>query len=210
MFKTFRSAVIAGFTIGLAGFGYLSMNGVLNGVVGAFVFAFGLLTIVAYKLKLFTGTAGFINMKKEEFGTLMLILVGNVIGCGVVALMTRLAPSAANSTAETVNAAAETVLNGRITNGALKSGVLAIGCGFIMTTAVTFARKGNVLPLIFGVPLFIFCGFPHCLVDAFYILTSPVSFVGANIGAVLATYGCVVLGNFIGCNLYRAVLPDAE
>ena len=165
--------MIAGFTIGLAGFGYLSMIGVLNGVVGAIVFAFGLLTIVAYKLKLFTGTAGFINFNKSEIGTLLLILVGNVIGCGLVALMTRLSPN-------DINCVAERILTGRITNGALKSGVLAIGCGFIMTTAVTFARKGNLLPLILGVPLFIFCGFPHCLVDAFYILTSPVSFVGGN------------------------------
>ena len=203
MFKLFRSAVVAGFTIGLAGFGYLSMIGVLNGVVGAIVFAFGLLTIVAYKLKLFTGTAGFISMKKEEFGTLFLILIGNVIGCGLVALMTRLSPN-------DINCVAERILTGRITNGPLKSGVLAIGCGFIMTTAVTFARKGNVLPLIFGVPLFIFCGFPHCLVDAFYILTTPFETVCANIGLVSATYGCVVLGNFIGCNLYRTVLPDAE
>ena len=195
--------MIAGFTIGLAGFGYLSMIGVLNGVVGAIVFAFGLLTIVAYKLKLFTGTAGFINFNKSEIGTLLLILVGNVIGCGLVALMTRLSPN-------DINCVAERILTSRITNGALKSGVLAIGCGFIMTTAVTFARKGNVLPLIFGVPLFIFCGFPHCLVDAFYILTSPVSFVGGNVGLVLGTYGCVVVGNFIGCNLYRTVLPDAE
>ena len=203
MFKIFRSAVIAGFTIGLAGFGYLSMINVLSGVVGAIVFAFGLLTIVAYQLKLFTGTAGFISMKKEDFGNLLLILVGNVIGCGIVALMTRLSPN-------DINCVAERILTGRVANGALKSGVLAIGCGFIMTTAVTFARKGNVLPLIFGVPLFIFCGFPHCLVDAFYILTTPASFVAANSGEVFATYGCVVLGNFIGCNLYRAVLPDAE
>lgn len=203
MFKIFRSAVIAGFTIGLAGFGYLSMISVLSGVVGAVVFAFGLLTIVAYQLKLFTGTAGFISMKKEDFGNLLLILVGNVIGCGIVALMTRLSPN-------DINCVAERILTGRVANGALKSGVLAIGCGFIMTTAVTFARKGNVLPLIFGVPLFIFCSFPHCLVDAFYILTTPASFVAANSGEVFATYGCVVLGNFIGCNLYRAVLPDAE
>ena len=203
MFKTLRSAVIAGFTIGLAGFGYLSVIGVLNGVVGAVVFAFGLLTIVAYKLKLFTGTAGFISMKKEEFGNLLLILVGNVIGCGIVALLTRLSPN-------DINYVAERILTGRVANGALRSGALAIGCGFIMTTAVTFARKGNVLPLIFGVPLFIFCGFPHCLVDAFYILTTPANYVATNAGVVFATYGCVVLGNFIGCNLYRAVLPDGE
>ena len=194
--------MIAGFTIGLAGFGYLSMIGVLNGVVGAIVFAFGLLTIVAYKLKLFTGTAGFINFNKSEIGTLLLILVGNVIGCGLVALMTRLSPN-------DINCVAERILTGRIANGALKSGVLAIGCGFIMTTAVTFARKGNLLPLIFGVPLFIFCGFPHCLVDAFYCQTIPVAFFKENAADILATYGCVVLGNFVGCNLFRTVLPDA-
>ena len=203
MFKTFRSAVMAGFTIGLAGFGYLSMINVLNGVVGAVVFAFGLLTIVAYKLRLFTGTAGFISMKKDEFATLLLILVGNVIVFGVVALMTSLSPN-------DINCVAERILTGRIANGMLKSGVLAIGCGFIMTTAVTFARKGTLLPLIFGVPLFIFCGFPHCLVDAFYILTSPVKFIAAQPLEVLGTYACVVVGNFIGCNLYRTVLPDAE
>lgn len=201
MFKTFRSAILAGFTIGLAGFGYLSMASVLNGVVGAVVFAFGLLTIVAYKLKLFTGTAGFI--KKDEVGSLLVILIGNVVGCSLVALMSRLSPN-------DINCVAERILAGRVSNGALKSGVLAIGCGFIMTTAVTFARKGNMLPLIFGVPLFIFCGFPHCLVDAFYILTSPVDFVADNAAGVFGTYGCVVLGNFIGCNLYRTVLPDAE
>jgi formate/nitrite transporter FocA (FNT family) len=142
-------------------------------------------------------------MNKSEFGTLFLILIGNVIGCGIVALMTRLSPN-------DINCVAERILTGRIVNGPLKSGILAIGCGFIMTTAVTFARKGNMLPLIFGVPLFIFCGFPHCLVDAFYILTSPVNFVGGNAGLVFATYGCVVVGNFIGCNLYRSVLPDEE
>jgi hypothetical protein len=47
-------------------------------------------------------------------------------------------------------------------------------------------------------------------VDAFYILTTPVKFVAAQPLEVFGTYGCVVVGNFIGCNLYRTVLPDAE
>lgn len=196
MFKTFRSAVMAGFTVGLAAFGYLC----IGGVVGAVVFAFGLLTVVAYKLSLFTGTAGFI--KKNEIPSLLLILLGNVIGCLIVSLMTR-------TSTNDLQAAAQGIIQSRITNGALRSGVLAIGCGFIMTTAVTFARKGNLLPLLFGVPLFIFCGFPHCLVDAFYCQTIPVAFFKENAADILATYGCVVLGNFVGCNLFRTVLPDA-
>ena len=196
MFKTFRSAVMAGFTVGLAAFGYLC----IGGVVGAVVFAFGLLTVVAYKLSLFTGTAGFI--KKNEVPSLLLILLGNVIGCLIVSLMTR-------TSANDLQSAAQGIIQSRIDNGAIKSGILAIGCGFIMTTAVTFARKGNLLPLLFGVPLFIFCGFPHCLVDAFYCQTIPVSFFKENAADILATYGCVVLGNFVGCNLFRTILPDA-
>ena len=196
MFKIFRSAVLAGFTVGLAAFGYLC----IGGVVGAVVFAFGLLTVVAYKLSLFTGTAGFI--KKDEVPTLLLILLGNVIGCLIVSLMTR-------TSANDLQAAAQGIIQSRMDNGAVRSGVLAIGCGFIMTTAVTFARKGNLLPLLFGVPLFIFCGFPHCLVDAFYCQTIPVAFFKENAADILATYGCVVLGNFVGCNLFRTILPDA-
>ena len=195
MFKLFRSSALAGFTIGLAGFGYLTVGG----VPGAVVFAFGLLTVIAYGLKLFTGTAGFIG--KDEFPSLLLILLGNVTGCLTVALLTRLSPN-------DLQTVAQTIMQGRIENGALRSGMLAIGCGFIMTTSVTFAREKNYLPLLFGVPLFIFCGFPHCLVDAFYIMTAPVDFIKDNITDLLATYGCVVLGNFIGCNIYRTVLPE--
>lgn len=195
MFKLFRSSALAGFTIGLAGFGYLTVGG----VPGAVVFAFGLLTVIAYGLKLFTGTAGFIG--KDEFPSLLLILLGNVTGCLTVALLTRLSPNDLQSVAQTI-------MQGRIANGAIRSGMLAIGCGFIMTTSVTFAREKNYLPLLFGVPLFIFCGFPHCLVDAFYILTTPFDFVKSNLTELLAVYGCVVAGNFIGCNLYRIILPQ--
>lgn len=195
MFKLFRSSALAGFTIGLAGFGYLTVGG----VPGAVVFAFGLLTVIAYGLKLFTGTAGFIG--KDEFPSLLLILLGNVTGCLTVALLTRLSPNDLQSVAQTI-------MQGRIANGAIRSGMLALGCGFIMTTSVTFAREKNYLPLLFGVPLFIFCGFPHCLVDAFYILTTPFDFVKSNLTDLLAVYGCVVAGNFIGCNLYRIILPQ--
>lgn len=195
MFKLFRSSALAGFTIGLAGFGYLTVGG----VPGAVVFAFGLLTVIAYGLKLFTGTAGFIG--KDEFPSLLLILLGNVTGCLTVALLTRLSPNDLQSVAQTI-------MQGRIANGAIRSGMLAIGCGFIMTTSVTFAREKNYLPLLFGVPLFIFCGFPHCLVDAFYILTTPFYFLKSNLTDLLAVYGCVVAGNFIGCNLYRIILPQ--
>ena len=74
-----KSSILAGICIGIAGFGFLA----LGGIAGAVLFAFGLITVVCYKLKLYTGTAGFIV--KGEVGTLLLILIGNIVGCLLVA-----------------------------------------------------------------------------------------------------------------------------
>ena len=194
MCETFRSAILAGICIGIAGMGYLA----IGGVAGAVIFSFGLLAVVNYKLKLFTGTAGFIQTKGEA-GSLFLILLGNIVGCLLVALLARLSPMP-------LQESAQKILQGRLSNGILRSGALAIGCGFIMTTAVTFARKGIWLPLLFGVPMFIICGFPHCIADAFYYLAVPFGWTLENLPATLGLYASIVIGNFIGCNLYRAIM----
>lgn len=195
--QTLKSAILAGFCIGIAGFGYLAEKS----IIGAVLFAFGLLTVVHYKLKLYTGTAGFI--KKGEIGTLFFILFGNLIGCLIVALIARCSPMPLQETGQKI-------LEGRLAVGPLKGGVLAIGCGFIMTTAVTFARKEKNLPLLFGVPLFIMCGFPHCVADAFYYMTVPVDFLCEHLAEVLLFYVSIVLGNFVGCNLFRAIWGATE
>lgn len=188
--KTITSSILAGICIGIAGFGYLAEKS----IIGAVLFAFGLLTVVHYGLKLYTGTAGFI--KKGEQWNLLLILAGNIVGCLFIALIARCSPMPLQDTATGI-------LEGRLATGALRGGILAIGCGFIMTTAVTFARKGQHLPLLFGVPLFIMCGFPHCIADAFYYLCVPFHFWAEHLGDIIIFYISIVIGNFIGCNLYR-------
>lgn len=192
-----RSAIMAGICIGIAGFGYLAVGG----IVGAVTFAFGLLAVVHYRLKLYTGTAGFFT--KGELLQLCTILLMNIVGCLLVALMARMSPMP-------LQEAAQRILEGRLNAGIVQSGVLAIGCGFIMTTAVKWGREGKFLPLLFGVPLFIICGFPHCIADAFYYLCVPVDYLTANAGQVLLLYASIVLGNFIGCNLYRLLLGTNE
>lgn len=192
-----RSAIMAGICIGIAGFGYLAVGG----IVGAVTFAFGLLAVVHYRLKLYTGTAGF--FAKGELLQLCTILLMNIVGCLLVALMARMSPMP-------LQEAAQHILEGRLNAGIVQSGVLAIGCGFIMTTAVKWGREGKFLPLLFGVPLFIICGFPHCVADAFYYLCVPVEYLTANAGQVLLLYASIVLGNFIGCNLYRLLLGTNE
>ena len=204
MNNTFRSALLAGIAVGIAGWGYLAYKD----IVGAVLFSFGLLTVVNYKLKLYTGTAGFVALRSEDgksrwlkaIGELLFILFGNVMGCMLVALFARLSPM-------DLGASAQAILEGRLAIGPVRAGLLAIGCGFIMTTVVTFARDGKPLVLLFGVPLFINCGFPHCLADAFYYMATPVSYTGAHLLEIVMLYPCLVAGNFIGCNLYRFVMP---
>lgn len=204
MIKLLRSSVFAGIYIGVAGFGFLAsglQSQVYGSLVGSVLFCLGLLAVVSYRLKLYTGTAGYIS--GNETGELFLILAGNILGCFLVALLSRVSPLDMQS-------AAQNILEMRLRTGALNCGLLGIGCGLLMTTAVTFAREKNYLPLLFGVPLFIVCGFTHCVADAFYYLAAPLAFWKAHALEILAVYVCIVLGNLIGCNLYRIILEKSQ
>ena len=195
--KDTGSALLAGICIGIAGWGNLALAGVGAGIPGAVIFAFGLLAVVHYKFRLYTGTAGFISSAKE-IPHLLYILLMNFAGTLLVGLLARISPLP-------VCAGAGKIIAARLALGPLKTGLLAIGCGFIMTTAVQFGREGKFLPLLFGVPMFIVCGFPHCVADAFYLCAAPLE--GWWGWSALWFYLSIVLGNFIGCNLTRALLP---
>lgn len=204
MIKLIRSSVLAGIAIGFAGLGFLAsgiQSEAYGSIFGAILFSFGLLTVVGYKLSLYTGTAGFI--RKGEIGILCVILLGNIAGCFFSALLARVSPM-------DIQGAAQNILELRLKTGPWRCGLLGIGCGFMMTTAVKFAREKNYLPLLFAVPLFIVCGFTHCIADAFYYLCVPVAFLKAHAWQVLVVYLCIVLGNLIGCNLYRIVLQREQ
>lgn len=204
MIKVLRSSVLAGIAIGLAGFGFLAsgiQSEVYGSLFGAVLFCFGLLTVVGYKLRLYTGTAGFIN--KGEVGLLAMVLLGNILGCLCSSLLARVSPM-------DIQGAAQKILELRLRTGALRCGLLGIGCGVMMTTAVRFARDKFYLPLLFAVPLFIVCGFTHCVADAFYYCCVPVSFLKAHAWEVIGVYGSIVIGNLIGCNLYRIVLAKDQ
>ena len=188
--KEFPLSILAGIFIGIAGFGYLA----IGGIAGAVLFAFGLIGVVSYKCKLFTGTAGYVT--KDNWSDLFWILLGNLIGTFLIGLMTRVSPM-------NLNVAAEKIIDLRMNTPVGHLFVLSIGCGFLMTTAVEFARKDHWLPLLFAVPMFILCGFPHCIADSFYIFTNN----SYNI-ILLAKYIAIVLGNTVGCNVFRWIISS--
>lgn len=186
--------ILSGILIALGGYGYL----VLGGIPGACIFAFGLISILYLEIPLYTGKAGVFSTErsqwKKSLGEVFLILLQNIVGCAIVALLFRFT---AND--DTLQRATNLIL-ARLDLGIGTSILKAIGCGIIIDICVYLKKeKQTIMPVLFGVPLFILCGFIHSVADAFYLLCFPDVWTWQ----ILLYYPAIVLGNFIGCNIRR-------
>ena len=186
-FTIFIRSILAGICIGLGGAIFIK----LGVVIGACMFAFGLLTVVHFKLPLYTGTAGFIELNKfSEYYIMIMILFGNILGCILLSYL------------NIKGVDGSSIIQSRINAGYLQSFLNAIGCGLIMTLIVQGGRDKNWLLILFGIPVFILLGFYHSIADAFYMMVSP-----ENIrNNYFLTYWIIVGGNFVGCNIPRILL----
>jgi len=184
-YNIFIRSILAGICIALGGAIFVK----LGGVIGAVMFTFGLLSVVHFKLPLYTGTAGFIELNTlSEYKKMLLILFGNILGCFLLGLL--FDPSQYN---------ADTIIQSRLNTDYGQCLLNAMGCGLIMTLIVQGGRDKNLLLILFGIPLFILLGFYHSIADAFYMSISSEELKIAFFGRYLT----IVLGNFIGCNIPR-------
>ena len=183
----FNSSLLAGLCISIGGIVNLMVGG---GILGAVLFTFGLITVVHYKYALYTGTAGFVHNWNDMLW-LLVILIGNTIGCFITAEMI-------SYTMPEIIDKANNITELRSQVDIWQAMIRGIFCGFLMTTAVKFGRENKWLPLLFAVPVFILAGFYHSIADAFYICASK-----SITTVILYNWLMTVLGNFIGCNLYR-------
>lgn len=185
LFRQWFSALLAGFSIGLATDVFLNVGG----IAGACLFAVGLLIVVSLGFDLFTGKAQFVWGRK---GLLWLVtmLAFNVLGTGLA--------SALIGDCVLVDVAEKTIQS-RLAMDWWRVGLMAVPCGFIMTAAVRAAKNGNWWVILLGVPTFILCGFPHCIADSFYAACANADWNVYGLQCWLPT----VLGNYLGCNLYR-------
>lgn len=129
---------------------------------------------------LFTGKCGFLFEDKIKIFDLMTILVVNLVAGYLIGLLF-------SSLDTEVFSAATTKMAGWGFTWAFFG--RAIMCGVIMYIAVYMFRKGTPLGIIFGIPLFIFCGFQHCIANVI------------TMGAARAfdwSLVLAVLGNFVG------------
>lgn len=188
-----RKSFFAGILIGLGACGYLA----LGGLPGAIIFAFGLIGVVLSGSLLYTGRAGV--MKLSETGSLAMIWLFNILACILLGLLMM---SLGGEPVER----AQNAVAGRLAQGPWRSFLRAVGCGLIIDIAVWMYRTTkNILPVLFGVPLFIVCGFYHSIADVVYLVAawkwSP---------DILWYYPVIVLGNYAGCNVRRLILPKEQ
>ena len=152
----------------------------LGNPIGPVIFALGLLGVCYMGQNLFTGKCGFLIEDKIKFSDLMIILIFNLIAGYLMGVVFSYADK------EIVTNAVAKVATWEFS---LSFFIKSILCGVIMYIAVLLYRKGTPLGIIYGIPLFIFCGFQHCIAN---IITLGVAHTMSD-SIILA-----IIGNFIG------------
>lgn len=183
-FNSFLRAVLAGLCIGFGGVVYLSCTSKL---AGAIFFSIGLLTILIFKLKLFTGACGLLieaDKKLQYSIELILIWIGNFLGTFLVAL-------AVTNTRLSFDLS---FIDIKLTDSFSSLLILGIGCGFLMyvgVTAFNLTKLGPIIPIM-CVSVFILSGFEHCVADMFYFSLAELSV------DVLLRLLVITAGNMLG------------
>ena len=182
------SSMLAGLCIAIGSAAYCACG---SAVVGAILFAAGLLTICYYGFHLYTGRVGYAQ-NLTDVKNLGIMLVGNLFGAFAGGL---LVAWAATSFSDIVSSALLFSLPAIF--------LRAIMCGVSVFLAVDiYKEKKSVLGILFFVPLFILCGWEHCIADMAYMAI-------AGLPMESSRFGLVVLGNTIGALVFRALKRGA-
>ena len=152
----------------------------LGNPIGPVIFSLGLLGVCYMGLNLFTGKCGFLFQDKIKPIDLCLILIFNLIAGYLFGLAFSITDP------EVFNNAVTKVGTYAISTAFFIKSIL---CGVVMYIAVYMYRKGTPLGILFGIPLFIFSGFQHCIAN---IIT-----MGAARMFDWSIVLCII-GNFIG------------
>ena len=177
--------------IGLAGIVNLSVD---NKFIGAFLFSFGLITILAQGLFLYTGKIGTINLSCEWF-MLPVIVIGNFIGTNIVAWGTR-----CTRFGEVLNQSAQVVVQNKLADNWFSILLLSVGCGIMMYLAVKgwMENSDSWLIVVLPVMIFILSGFEHSIANMFYF-----AMAGEYSLKAFVYIGIMLVGNAIGSLAFK-------
>ena len=190
MLKKFIDSVLAGISIALGGTIYLMCP---NKIVGALLFAVGILLVMEFKFLLYTG---YVPTKREEqsipnylFNS-SLVFIGNLVGGGLTAgllALTKLREPLYNATL--------TLCENKLNDTLLSVFILSIFCGIIIAGIVKATNlKHQILFVAMMIATFILCGYEHVVANSFYFSFSLKLFTFKGILFMLVC----LCGNFVG------------
>ena len=213
--SAFARAVTAGEIIAVSATIYLNCP---NKIVGSFLFSIGLLTVIQFGLKLYTGWTGIFadyigtkagrhakiegnDLSLTELSVLLVyILVGNFLGAGIVGALVNLCMP------ETRNVAVALMQNKEAVSisGMLMKGVL---CGCLMQVAF-IANAGSrtvegFLVAILCIMGFILAGFEHSIADIAYAFIAMQWTAKTVVLLIAAVVGNLLGGHFTWLQLDR-------
>ena len=183
-----NKSVAAALLISLGNYALLK----LGEPIGPIIFALGLLGVCYMGLNLFTGKCGFLFQDKIKITDLLIILIANLIAGYLFGLMFSITDPIIMKNA---------IIKVKTWELSISFFLKSILCGIIMYIAVYMYKKNTPLGIIYGIPLFIFCGFQHCIAN---IIT---------MGAARTFHSSIlvcILGNFIGSLFIWYISKDIE
>ena len=206
--NTIRSSFAAGIAIALGGSACISTE---DRLAGAIFFAFGLLTILLFRLKLFTGVIGDWPQEQSDL-ELLIIFIGNAIGTAFAAVLLQCTPLPDHAASFIAN---KFPLIESIFVNPIRSVVLGFFCGIFVFLAVETWRKDSLHPVIkmvvvfLSVSSFILSGFEHCIADMFFLFLAASSHSCA-LGHTVVFILLVTLGNALGAITIRRLFNRNE
>ena len=195
--KTFILGVLAGISISLGGTVYLLSA---DKTVGALLFSVGLFCVCVFGFNLFTGKVCYVFDNDAGYARMLpVIWIGNLAGAVCTALLeslTRMGPALAESAAAASQA--------KLAQSPLSAFILAVFCNIMIYIAVEGYKTiphevGKYLALLFGVTVFILCGFEHCVANMFYFSMAGMLGLNMLVFILLNTLGNIIGGLLIPC-----------
>lgn len=165
--KTILTSVLAGFSIGLGGLIFLSVD---NKIVGSALFSIGLFLVLTMHFSLFTGKVCYLleGKVKNNLINIVLIWCGNFVGSLILSIIIK-----STRQGEGIIEKANALCQIKNQDSFISLFLLGIICNIFIFIGVDEYKKnehilGKYLAIILSVMGFILVGSEHCVADMFY------------------------------------------